>query len=195
MDFRQTRSWHRPRPGLLHGIVFELFDAKASCGRFAAAGGTTRSSIRWGAWTCRRLGFGMGDVVLAELLRERGYLQDHASVSAPDFWIAAAEGRRAGLLCPPWRPRCDVRAPRSNTPCGARGLSKQKKASHSAGATYFVDARAGLSSVKHPDSRRVLLKRHRHARCAVGRSSRDRAASRGDRAGQSSTALEHTLTT
>ena len=34
------------------------------------------------------LGFGMGDVVLTELLRDRGL---NVAVDSPDFWVAADE--------------------------------------------------------------------------------------------------------
>jgi histidyl-tRNA synthetase len=55
------------------GTVFELFDAGRSSARSAAAGATTTcSQAVGGVRPARSLGFGMGDVVLTELLRERG---------------------------------------------------------------------------------------------------------------------------
>jgi hypothetical protein len=79
----------------------------------------------------------MGDVVLADLLRERGYLQERATVTQPDFWVAtetdALRGdvvsvstllRRAGAAV--------------EYALREQSLSKQRRASHSAGATYFV---------------------------------------------------------
>jgi histidyl-tRNA synthetase len=68
------------------GIVFELFDAK---GEFRAICGGGRYDNLLGALSgvdLPALGFGMGDVVLGELLRARGKLPETA-VSL-DYWVA-----------------------------------------------------------------------------------------------------------
>jgi histidyl-tRNA synthetase len=119
------------------GIVFELFDAKGEL-RAICGGGrydTLLSSL--GSVDLPALGFGMGDVVLTELLRERGYLQEHASVAQPDFWIAAdEESQRAHVAAV----ATVLRRAGASVEYALReqSLSKQRKASHSAGATYFV---------------------------------------------------------
>src|ERR1043166_1445023 len=119
------------------GIVFELFDAKGEL-RAICGGGRYDTLLKsLGDVDLPALGFGMGDVVLTELLRDRGYLQEHASVAQPDFWVATTDDaqrehavsvatalRRAGASV--------------EYALRAQSVSKQKKASHAAGATYFV---------------------------------------------------------
>jgi histidyl-tRNA synthetase len=72
------------------GIVFELFDARGEL-RAICGGGRYDSLLgALGGVDLPALGFGMGDVVLGELLRERGLMP---SVPATlDYWVAAAEG-------------------------------------------------------------------------------------------------------
>ena len=68
------------------GIVFELFDAK---GEFRAICGGGRYDNLLGALSgvdLPALGFGMGDVVLGELLKSRGKLPATAPVL--DYWVA-----------------------------------------------------------------------------------------------------------
>ncbi len=69
------------------GIVFELFDSageyRAICG-----GGRYDDLMRTlGGVDLPALGFGMGDVVLGELLRSRGLM--HGDRNRLDFWVAA----------------------------------------------------------------------------------------------------------
>jgi histidyl-tRNA synthetase len=71
------------------GIVFELFDRQGEF-RAICGGGRYDSLLRdLGGVDLPALGFGMGDVVLAELLRARGRMT--ASVAAPDCWVAGAD--------------------------------------------------------------------------------------------------------
>ena len=68
------------------GIVFELFDAK---GEFRAVCGGGRYDTlleSLGGVDLPALGFGMGDVVLGELLRARGLMPRGAG--GGDFWVA-----------------------------------------------------------------------------------------------------------
>jgi histidyl-tRNA synthetase len=69
------------------GVVFELFDAR---GEFRAICGGGRYDTLLGALggaELPALGFGMGDVVLGELLRDRGLMPSAAP--ALDYWVAA----------------------------------------------------------------------------------------------------------
>jgi histidyl-tRNA synthetase len=72
------------------GIVFELFDAQ---GEFRAICGGGRYDTLLASLSgvdLPALGFGMGDVVLGELLKARGKLPAHAS--SLDYWVAYDEG-------------------------------------------------------------------------------------------------------
>src|SRR5215471_13815942 len=71
------------------GIVFELFDAKGELRAICGGGRYDNLLNALGGVDLPALGFGMGDVVLAELLRDRG-LSD-APIGEPDYWVAAAE--------------------------------------------------------------------------------------------------------
>jgi histidyl-tRNA synthetase len=78
------------------GIVFELFDAR---GEFRAICGGGRYDTLLGALggaDLPALGFGMGDVVLGELLRARGKLA--AEPITPDCWLVPDEGADVPLV-------------------------------------------------------------------------------------------------
>jgi histidyl-tRNA synthetase len=71
------------------GIVFELFD-NAGEYRAICGGGRYDDLLRTlGGVDLPALGFGMGDVVLAELLRSRGLMRGEQP--RLDFWVAAAD--------------------------------------------------------------------------------------------------------
>lgn len=75
------------------GIVFELFDAK---GEFRAICGGGRYDNLLGALSgadLPALGFGMGDVVLGELLKARGKLP--SSAPSLDYWVAYEDSAHA----------------------------------------------------------------------------------------------------
>ncbi len=71
------------------GIVFELFDAKGEL-RAICGGGRYDNLLKIvGGVDLPALGFGMGDVVLSELLRERGLMP--SSVLGPDVWLTGID--------------------------------------------------------------------------------------------------------
>jgi histidyl-tRNA synthetase len=75
------------------GTVFELFDAQRSLRAICGGGRYDDLLQRVGGVNLPALGFGMGDVVLGELLQERGLLPG-APASAQVFLVAAtAEDR------------------------------------------------------------------------------------------------------
>ena len=76
------------------GIVFELFDAR---GQFRAICGGGRYDTllqSLGGVDLPALGFGMGDVVLAELLRDHGLMP--AATGAVDYWVAGEDDALVG---------------------------------------------------------------------------------------------------
>ncbi len=121
------------------GIVFELFDAK---GEFRAICGGGRYDTLLGALggaELPALGFGMGDVVLGELLRDRKLMP--AAEPAIDYWVevdpSAADGtQRAMALATQLRGA----GARVEYPLRAQAAGKQKKAAFNAGARRIVRA-------------------------------------------------------
>lgn len=71
------------------GIVFELFDARGEFRAICGGGRYDNLLEALGGADLPALGFGMGDVVLGELLRARGLLR--AGASAPEYWVAGEE--------------------------------------------------------------------------------------------------------
>jgi histidyl-tRNA synthetase len=76
------------------GIVFELFDAKGELRAICGGGRYDTLLQSLGGVDLPALGFGMGDVVLAELLRDRGLLP--AKSEGPQVWVASESSNRQG---------------------------------------------------------------------------------------------------
>ena len=121
------------------GIVFEVFDAKGEL-RAVCGGGRYDDLLNsLGGVDMPAAGFGWGDVVLGELLRDRGLLP--SAPPAPEFWVAAGDD------VPPTVVRSTVGALRR---AGRRveyalrpqQLGKQLKAAVSAGAAQALILRA-----------------------------------------------------
>ncbi len=72
------------------GIVFELFDAQGEFRAICGGGRYDNLLNALGGVDLPALGFGMGDVVLGELLKARGKLQE-VGVPSPDVWIIPSE--------------------------------------------------------------------------------------------------------
>lgn len=72
------------------GIVFELFDARGEF-RAICGGGRYDTLLKaLGDTDLPALGFGMGDVVLGEFLRERGLMP--AFTTGLDYWVMSVDG-------------------------------------------------------------------------------------------------------
>jgi histidyl-tRNA synthetase len=69
------------------GVVFELFDAKGEFRAICGGGRYDNLLDALGGAELPALGFGMGDVVLGELLRDRGLMPSAAP--GIDYWVAA----------------------------------------------------------------------------------------------------------
>jgi len=74
------------------GIVFELFDAKGEFRAICGGGRYDTLLASLGGIDLPALGFGMGDVVLGELLKARGRLR--ASDLVLDYWVASEDQSR-----------------------------------------------------------------------------------------------------
>ena len=121
------------------GIVFELFDATGELRAICGGGRYDTLLQSLGGVDLPALGFGMGDVVLGELLRDRGLLPQNAG--GPQVWVAAESPEQGH----------DVR--RAATALRRHGVSveyalreqalmKQVKAAKSAGAEWVLTLHA-----------------------------------------------------
>ncbi len=76
------------------GIVFELFDSQGEFRAICGGGRYDDLLNTLGGVDLPALGFGMGDVVLSELVRARGLMPEGATVGA-DFYIVGGPGAAA----------------------------------------------------------------------------------------------------
>ena len=121
------------------GVVFELFDAK---GEFRAICGGGRYDNLLGALSGTELpalGFGMGDVVLGELLKARGKLP--SSAVTLDYWVAFEDSTHLGEAM---RVATGLRRAGHSVEYALRHspLGKQLDAARKAGAKAVVIAKA-----------------------------------------------------
>jgi histidyl-tRNA synthetase len=113
------------------GIVFELFDARRELRAICGGGRYDALLKQLGGVDLPALGFGMGDVVLGELLRARGRMPEWTP--AVDVWVAYAD---AALLDDAMRiaRRLRDRGRSVEYALGGQQLSRQLKAADAAGA-------------------------------------------------------------
>lgn len=135
------------------GIVFELFDARGEF-RAVCGGGRYDNLLKaLGGADLPALGFGMGDVVLGELLKARGL--NVAPLGQPDFWVAA-EGERAideAMVVATLLRRAGASVEYA---LREQSLSKQKKAAFSAGASYMLVLPADFIATRRVDVQPLL---------------------------------------
>ena len=130
------------------GIVFELFDARGELRAICGGGRYDNLLKALGGADLPALGFGMGDVVLGELLRAR---ELRALVAQPDFWVAGEAESSLGdvMSVATFLRRLGASVEYALRP---QALGKQRKAAFSAGAAYFVTLAEDFS-----DSRAVAV--------------------------------------
>ena len=133
------------------GIVFELFDAKGELRAICGGGRYDDLLEQLGGVSMPALGFGMGDVVLGELLRERKLMPAHEP--ALDFWVAFAEDVDVAIAM---RVASGLRARGRSVEyaLGAQKLARQLKAASTAGARHavllaFSDVQKGEATIKN----------------------------------------------
>jgi histidyl-tRNA synthetase len=128
------------------GIVFELFDAKGELRAICGGGRYDTLLQALGGVDLPALGFGMGDVVLAELLRDRGLLPSRTP--GPQVWVASEAAsmernvRRAATV---------LRRHGLSVEYALReqALMKQVKAAKSAGAQWVLTLHDSAAEKKH----------------------------------------------
>ena len=117
------------------GIVFELFDRSGEF-RAICGGGRYDALLKsLGGADMPAVGFGMGDVVLGELLRSRGLMR--ASSTTADYWLAADESMPLESVMAEAASR---RAAGHSVEYSLRPqtMTKQKKAAQASGAREFI---------------------------------------------------------
>ena len=129
------------------GIVFELFDAVGEFRAICGGGRYDRLLASLGGADLPALGFGMGDVVLGELLRARGRMP--VSVLGADVWVVQAPGHDAfpsGML----RTATRLRAAGSSVEYALRPMraDKQFEAARKAGVRHIVTVEGAAFRVK-----------------------------------------------
>ena len=117
------------------GIVFELFDRSGEFRAICGGGRYDTLLASLGGADLPALGFGMGDVVLGELLRTKGLLRP-ADASA-DYWVSGSDDvPLERIMGEAARLRAEGRA--VEYALRPQSLSKQKKAAQASGAKAFV---------------------------------------------------------
>jgi histidyl-tRNA synthetase len=127
------------------GIVFELFDAQGEFRAICGGGRYDTLLASLGGADAPALGFGMGDVVLGELLKARGKMP--AFAPALDFWVAyEEETQRAKAM----RVAASFRRDGKSVEYALHPmpLGKQLKAATAAGAGLVIILRADGSGVE-----------------------------------------------
>jgi histidyl-tRNA synthetase len=117
------------------GIVFELFDRSGEF-RAICGGGRYDSLLQaLGGADMPALGFGMGDVVLGELLRAKGLMT--AAPASADYWVSGDDDVPIERIM---REAASLRGSGHSVEYALRPqtLSKQKKAAQASGARSFV---------------------------------------------------------
>ena len=117
------------------GIVFELFDAKGELRAICGGGRYDTLLESLGGVSLPALGFGMGDVVLGELLRGRGKMP--VLEPAVDVWVAYGD---SGTVEDAMRVASKIRARGHSVEyaLGSQKLARQLKAAHAAGAKHTL---------------------------------------------------------
>jgi len=137
------------------GIVFELFDAKGELRAICGGGRYDTLLESLGGVSLPALGFGMGDVVLGELLKERGKMPE--AEPAVDVWVAYGD---SGSVEDAMRVAARIRASGKSVEyaLGNQKLARQLKAAYAAGARSTVviatpELATGEAMVRHKNEK------------------------------------------
>jgi histidyl-tRNA synthetase len=117
------------------GIVFEIFDARGEFRAICGGGRYDTLLQSLGGADLPALGFGMGDVVLGELLRARGLMRPSDAVL--DYWVAGGDESLQGSVMSV-AAALRRRGASVEYALKAQALGKQLKAASTAGARRVV---------------------------------------------------------
>lgn len=116
------------------GVVYELFDTGATLRAIAGGGRYDDLLQKLGGERLPAVGFGMGDVVIAELLRDKGLLP--SGIPGPDLWLVSVDGDEIRLAALAARLRAAGRS--VGFAFGGGKLGKQMQAAQENGAKTAV---------------------------------------------------------
>jgi histidyl-tRNA synthetase len=135
------------------GIVFELFDASGEFRAICGGGRYDNLLQALGGVDMPALGFGMGDVVLGELLRARGLMP--SGMQRIDFWVApiAPSDRLQAVRVATALRRAGASA---EYPLRDQALAKQLKAAGNAGAARVVFVGPDLEARGHVEVKSLV---------------------------------------
>jgi histidyl-tRNA synthetase len=134
------------------GIVFELFDAKGELRAICGGGRYDNLLAQSGGPDLPALGFGMGDVVLGELLRARAIMP--AAAPGVDVWVAFGDAAAVDDAMSV-ASRLRARGLSVEYALGGQQLSRQLKAAAAAGAREAVILVAPNSELGEATVRRL----------------------------------------
>ncbi|MGQ0647665.1 MAG: histidine--tRNA ligase [Gemmatimonadaceae bacterium] len=134
------------------GIVFELFDARGEFRAICGGGRYDNLLEALGGVDMPALGFGMGDVVLAELLKARGKMP--ASFASSDVWVAPVDAAARLSAVRVSRALRDAGAS-AEMPLRDQALGKQLKAASSAGVQEVVFVGPAFAEREELDVKRM----------------------------------------
>ncbi|HET7042693.1 MAG TPA: ATP phosphoribosyltransferase regulatory subunit, partial [Gemmatimonadales bacterium] len=126
------------------GTVFELFDAGRTLRAICGGGRYDDLTSAVGGVQLAAVGFGMGDVVLGELLKEKGLLPEYAG-SIDVFVAAEGEGMEGALLLTHRLREAGIRAEYA---LGGQTLSKQQDIAKARNARLLVTLGATEAQVR-----------------------------------------------
>jgi histidyl-tRNA synthetase len=125
------------------GTVFELFDAGRTLRAICGGGRYDNLTGAVGGVDLPAVGFGMGDVVLGELLKEKGKLPSYAG--SIDVFVAGEDGAPGILRLTHELRDAGIRA---EFAVGGQTLSKQQDIAKARNARFLVTIGAGDAQVK-----------------------------------------------
>ena len=128
------------------GVVFELFDRSGEFRAICGGGRYDNLLDAIGGASLPALGFGMGDVVLSELLRARGLMPSTSATI--DYWLTADEDVPLTAVMSEAR---RLRAEGFSVEYALRrqSQSKQRKAAQAAGAAKIIHLTNSTAAASH----------------------------------------------
>jgi len=140
LDAHGVSAWCRFDPTVVRGlayytgVVYEVFDTQGELRAVAGGGRYDDLLQKLGGERLPAVGFGMGDVVIAELLRSKNLLP--TAIPGPDLWLVSVDGDELKLAAAASRLR--VAGKTVGFSFGGGKLGKQMQAAQENGAKSAI---------------------------------------------------------